>query len=151
MFRAHFLQTSMQDRSCFVSDIREKMLIRISLGSAATVGRHSWSETCMSCRLGTTPKEDCESLAPRKKSDSSLSAGTGELVDDDDRESLESSDIMMAGGRGLAVTEEPSRAGAELEAPEALAAPTCRLVATTWRAGAGGRILESGGSGGSRG
>ena len=30
-----------------------------------------------------TPKEDCESFAPKKKSDSSLSAGTGEFVDDD--------------------------------------------------------------------
>lgn len=94
----------------------------------------------MSCRLGTTPKEDCESLAPRKKSDSSLSAGTGELVDDDDRESLESSDIMMAGGWGLAVTEEPSKAGAE---SEVLGVPACRLVATTLRAGAGGRIVVS--------
>ena len=55
----------------------------------------------MSCKLGMTPKEDCESFAPKKKSDSSLSAGTGEFVDDDDRESLESSDIMMAGGWGL--------------------------------------------------
>jgi hypothetical protein len=45
----------------------------------------------MSCRLGT-PRDDCESLFPRKKSDSSLSGGAGEAVDDEDLESSWSSD-----------------------------------------------------------
>jgi hypothetical protein len=42
--------------------------------------------TCMSWIFGT-PSEDCESLAPWKKSDSSLSGGTGELADEVERES----------------------------------------------------------------
>lgn len=76
----------------------------------------------------------------------------GELVDDDDRESLESSDIMMAGRWGLTVTEEASRAGAETEAeaeaeadePEASAVPARGLAAITLRAGPGCRMVEKG-------
>jgi len=85
-FRAHRLQVSI---TCRMSDVEislAKMAIRISFGSLFIGGRHSSSVTCMSCRLGT-PSDDCESFAPRKKSDSSLSAGAGELVDEVDRES----------------------------------------------------------------
>lgn len=60
--------------------------MRISLGSRLTGGQQASSTTCMSEKLGT-PSEDWESLAPRKKSDSSLSAGAGEFVDEEDRES----------------------------------------------------------------
>ena len=63
----------------------EKTLIRISFGRRFTGGRHS-SSTWMSWRFGT-PSDDWESLAPRKKSDSSLSAGAGELGDEVDLES----------------------------------------------------------------
>lgn len=70
------------------------MLMRISLGSLLMGGQHE-SSTCMSWKLGT-PKDDSESLAPRKKSDSSLSAGTGEAVEDDERESSCSSGTALA-------------------------------------------------------
>ncbi len=87
--RAHRLQVNM---ACKRSDVLAlslaKMAIWISLGKRWTGGRHSSSATCMSWMFGT-PSEDCESLAPRKKSDSSLSlsGGTGELADEVDRES----------------------------------------------------------------
>lgn len=95
----------------------------------------------MSCKLGTTPKEDCESFATWKKSDSSLSAGTGELVDEDDLESLASSawfvvfrlepEGVLAAGAVAAVALATAAAAAELRA------------AMTSREGAGGRILAN--------
>lgn len=63
----------------------EKTPMRISLGSLL-IGGQQVSSTCMSWKLGT-PREDWESLATRKKSDSSLSAGAGEFVDEEERES----------------------------------------------------------------
>lgn len=85
--RAHRLQVSI---TCRISDAElslTKMAIRISLGRRFTGSMCSSSSwTCMSWRFGT-PSDDCESFAPRKKSDSSLSAGAGEPDDDDDRES----------------------------------------------------------------
>lgn len=63
------------------------MAIKISFGSRLMGGRQSSSLTCMSWRFGT-PREDCESFAPRKKSDSSLSPpGAGELLDEVERAS----------------------------------------------------------------
>lgn len=44
----------------------------------------------MSCRF-ITPREDWESLFPRKKSDSSLSRGAGEFEEDDECDSFWSS------------------------------------------------------------
>lgn len=83
--------------------------------------------------LGNTPREDCESFATWKKSDSSLSAGTGEFVDEDDLESLESSVVIIAGMFGpeeeLAPAAAAAAAAAELRA------------AMTSREGAGGRML----------
>lgn len=66
------------------------MLMRISLGRRLTGGQHA-SSTAMSWKLGT-PSDDSESLLLRKKSDSSLSAATGESVDEEERESSCSSD-----------------------------------------------------------
>jgi hypothetical protein len=84
--RAHRLQVSM---TCSRSDELAsfaKIAIRISFGSRWIGGRHSSSLTCMSWIFGT-PSEVWESLPARKKSDSSLSGGAGELDDDVERES----------------------------------------------------------------
>lgn len=86
-FLAHRLHVNMTWRISEDWLSFEKMAIRISLGSRFTGGRHSSSATCMSCRFGT-PRDDCESFPAAKKSDSSLSRGAGELVEDVDRESL---------------------------------------------------------------
>lgn len=97
-FLAHRLDTSMQWYRSEVELSLEKTPMRISLGSRLTGGQHE-SSTCMSWKLGT-PSEDWESLAPRKKSDSSLSAGAGEFVDEEDRESsrpeLPAPDVIVA-------------------------------------------------------
>src|SRR5438270_813943 len=77
--RAQRLQTSITWKTSEGLLSLAKMAIRISFGNRLMGGRHSSSLTCMSCRLGT-PSEDCESLVARKKSDSSLSGGAGELV-----------------------------------------------------------------------
>lgn len=84
--RAHRLHVSITRKTSEGEPSFVKMLIKISLGRRFTGTRHSSSVTCMSWRLGT-PSDDWESLAPKKKSDSSLSAGAGELDDEDDRES----------------------------------------------------------------
>lgn len=62
------------------------MEMRISLGNRLTAGWHGSSLTCISSILGT-PRDDWESLPAMKKSDSSLSAGAGEFVDEEERES----------------------------------------------------------------
>jgi hypothetical protein len=79
--------------------------MRISFGRRLTGGRHSSSVTCMSCKLGT-PREDWESLAPRKKSDSSYSAGAGEEVDDVDRESWTRSSRSPRSWEGMGNVED---------------------------------------------
>jgi hypothetical protein len=68
--------------------------MRISLGNLLMGGQQE-SSTCISWKLGT-PSDDSESLAPRKKSDSSLSTGAGEAVEDDERESSWSSGEALA-------------------------------------------------------
>ena len=103
-FRAQRLQESMEWRISEGWFSLENMLMRISLGRRLIGERHSSSATCMSWRLGT-PREDWESLAPMKKSDSSLSAGAGELAEEEDRESscpaALLSPINIAGGGGV--------------------------------------------------
>src|SRR4051794_15519421 len=82
--RAHRLQVSITCRMSEAELSLTKMAMRISFGSRLMGGRHS-SSICISC--SGTPSDDEESFAPRKKSDSSLSGGAGELEDDVDRES----------------------------------------------------------------
>lgn len=77
------------------------MEMRISLGRRLTAGWHGSSLTCMSSMLGT-PSDDCESLPAMKKSDSSLSAGSGEFVDDEDRESGVADWVAMISIEGAA-------------------------------------------------
>lgn len=99
------------------------MLMRISLGNLATPGRQSSSlsssatlESCMRSVLGT-PTDDWESLPAWKKSDSSLSAGMGEFVDEEDRESS----VPMTGGVVSRLAEE-SAAMTWIEGVESLMA-----------------------------
>lgn len=83
----------------------EKTPMRISLGRRSTGGQQR-SSTFISWKL-TTPMDDWESLAPRKKSDSSLSAGAGESLDDD-RESSWSEETPE---RDASVSRGTARAG----------------------------------------
>lgn len=92
-FLAQRLDTSMEWYRSDVAPSLAKMLMRISFGSLLMGGQQE-SSTCISWKLGT-PNDDSESLAPRKKSDSSLSAGAGEAVEDDERESSCSSGLAL--------------------------------------------------------
>jgi hypothetical protein len=128
-FFAQRLQVSIHENKSPELLSRAKMLIRISFGSLSTVARHASSSlTCMSWRPGT-PRDDWESFAPRKKSDSSLSAGAGELVEDEDRESCRSSVVPPC----VAITSRDGAAG--------------RIVQFWWVAGepgSGGGLAGSG-------